>query len=439
VITIPYAPRPLQRQMHEHRKRFTVLVCHRRWGKTVWAINDLLKDALTRAVSAYRGAYIAPQLKQAKRLAWDYLKHYAREIPGVSFNESELRCDLPNGARIYLLGADNPDAIRGMYLDGVVLDEVAQMPPSLWGQVIRPLLADRNGWAVFLGTPKGHNQFWELFKRGSADDGEWMARMYRASETGLIGDLELASARKDMTDEEYEQEFECSFTAAILGAYYGKLLAAADADKRVGHVSHDPALRVSTFWDLGVSDYTSIWFAQRAGREIRLIDFYQASGAGLDHYAKVLQDKGYIYDEHFAPHDIKVRELSSAKSRLTIARGLGIEFKVVPSVSVNDGINAARLLIPRLWIDAEKCKDGLEALRQYRSEYDDRLQTLRPTPLHDWTSHAADAFRYLAVSWREQELIDQRSQGKQRAVMQYDPLEGVGGGQAETSYNLYGG
>ncbi|KAF0235069.1 MAG: hypothetical protein FD177_228 [Desulfovibrionaceae bacterium] len=434
VVTIPYSPRPLQRELHRNRKRFTVLVCHRRFGKTVWGINELLKDACTKVCKNYRGAYLAPLLKQAKQVAWDYLKEYAGAIPGASFNESELRCDLPNGARIMLLGADNPDAIRGMYLDGVVLDEVAQMPRNLWGQVIRPLLSDRDGWCVFIGTPKGHNFFWEQYQRGLAgDDPEWMSRMFRASETALIASSELASARKDMTEEEYAQEYECSFTAAILGAYYGKLLALADADKRICRIPYESTSRVNTYWDLGISDAMTIWFVQQVGKEIRFIDYYESSGAGLDHYIQVLDRKGYLYGDHFAPHDIKVRELGSGKSRLEIARGLGLSFKIAPNIGVMDGINAARMILSRCWFDSERCRHGLEALRQYRSEYDEKKRIFSSQPLHDWTSHAADAFRMFAVSWQEQAT---REFHHVQSIANYNPLDGLQ--QQATSYDVFG-
>lgn len=386
-------------------------MCHRRFGKSVMAINELIKCALSSGKADYRGAYVAPFYKQAKQVAWDYLKKYSRPIPGVKFNEAELRADYPNGARVSLFGADNPDALRGLYLDDVVLDEVAQMPRSLWGEVIRPLLSDRQGNALFLGTPKGHNFFWEVYQRAISGESEWSGFMFKASETNILPEAELASAKGDMTLEEFDQEYECSFQAAIKGSYYGKLLGEADQDKRIGKVPHDPALPVHTFWDLGVSDSTAIWFVQQSGRETRIIDYYEASGVGLEHYAKVLQDKGFLFGQHYAPHDIRVRELGSGKSRLEIAQGMGIRFEIVPQIGVMDGINAARLLIPRCWFDADKCRDGIEALRQYRTDYDEKTKTFRDNPKHDWTSHAADAFRYVAVGLKELEAPRKKPEG----------------------------
>jgi hypothetical protein len=395
-VSTGYRPRMLQQQLHKRLRRFNVLVAHRRFGKTVFCINETIDQALRCEKPQPRYAYIAPLYKQAKSVAWDYLKQYTRPIPGTKFNEAELRADLPNGARIQLFGADNPDALRGIYLDGVVLDEYAQMNARLWPQVVRPALSDRLGWAVFIGTPMGHNAFYELYRDANADN--WFKAMHKASETGIVHREELEAARRDMSPEEYDQEFECSWQAAIRGAYYGKLIAEIEDKGQIGNVAYDSTLKVETWWDLGVGDSTVIWFVQRAGSEIHVIDYYEMTGEGLPHYAKVLQDRGYIYGRHIAPHDIKVRELGSGKSRLEIGQSLGIKFDIAPKQSVDDGISAVRSMIPKCWFDRDKCKQGLEALRQYRADYDDRLRTFRTKPLHDWTSHAADAFRYGAVA-----------------------------------------
>lgn len=397
VIKIPYRPRPLQKALHKTLKRFSVIVCHRRWGKTVFAINEAIKTAFTCQHPNPRIAYIAPLYKQAKAVAWDYLKQFTDPIPGRTYNEAELRVDLPNGARIQLFGGDSPDSLRGIYLDLVVLDEYAQMSPRLWSEIIRPTLSDRKGRAIFIGTPRGHNQFYELYTMAQSEP-EWLVRVHKASETGIVDQSELESARKTMTEAEYEQEFECSWQAAIRGAYYGKLIGDLEGKGRISRVSYDETVKVETWWDLGVGDSTSIWFVQRVGAEIHVIDYYEMTGEGLPHYARVLDKRGYIYSQHVAPHDIRVRELGSGKSRLEIAKELGINFVIAPQQSVDDGIQAVRAMLPKCWFDAEKCTQGLEALRQYRAEYDDRLRTFRTRPLHDWTSHAADAFRYGAIT-----------------------------------------
>ncbi|MGH6931454.1 MAG: hypothetical protein ACREEE_03360, partial [Dongiaceae bacterium] len=372
---------------------------HRRFGKTVFAINELLRGVGRARLPHPRLAYIAPYERQAKAVAWDLLKHYAGAIAGARFHETELRCDLPNGARISLHGADNPDALRGLYLDGAVLDEYARMDPRAWSEVIRPALADRAGWAVFIGTPMGRNSLWRLHEQAKRLP-DWRAALFRASATGVLPAAELAAAREAMSAAEYAQEFECGFDAAIKGAYYGAPLAEAEAQGRIGAVPHEPCLPVDTAWDLGVGDATAIWFCQRVGGEVRLIDYHEASGAGLEHYAAVLRGKGYGYGEHLLPHDTHARELGSGKSRVEILVGLGFRPRVLPAGKLEDGIEQARLLLKRCWFDADKCGRGLEALRHYRADWDQRLQAPRPRPRHDWASHGADAFRYLAMGLR---------------------------------------
>ena len=370
-------------------------MAHRRAGKTVACVADLVLGALQTSKPNARYAYIAPLYVQAKDVAWAYVRQFAGSVPGVSFNEAELRADLPNGSRIRLYGADNYDRLRGGYLDGVILDEYADMDPRAWSEVIRPMLADRKGWAVFIGTPKGRNAFWEVWDKAEADP-DWCRIMLKASETGLLPPEELADARKVMTPEQYEQEFECSFQAAIMGAYFGREMQAAEADGRIARVPWEPKLQVHTAWDLGIGDSTVIWFVQVTGNEIRLIDFIESSGVGLDWYVKQLRDKPYSYESHLLPHDAEVRELGSGQSRVETMQSLGLQgIRVIPAQRKEDQINAARLILPRCYFD-EKTKRGIEALRQYRAEWDDKRKVLKDRPLHDWTSHPADAFMVLA-------------------------------------------
>lgn len=420
-IEIPYEPRDLQRKLHGEMsaKRWGVVVCHRRFGKTVWAINHILRAALMCEKNNPRLAYMAPTYRQAKNVAWDYIKEYAGKIPGVRFHETELRCDLPTGARISLLGAENPDSLRGIYLDGCVMDEVADMPENVFPEVLRPALSDRKGFCIFLGTPKGHNAFYEKYEEAVAND-DWLAAVYRASETGILDQEELDAAKVMMSSDQYAQEFECSWNANVPGAIYGKELEEAQADGRVTNVPYNPASKVNTFWDLGVGDSTSIWFTQNIGRAVHVIDYYEARGEGLPHYCKVLSSKNYLYGEHNAPHDIEVRELGTGKSRREIAWDLGLNFRVVPKLPIEDGIHAAQMLIPRLYFDREKCKHGLECLRQYHRAYNERTRSFRATPVHDFSSHAADAFRYLAVGLREEGRGVKAPQ--RQAVMDYDPF-----------------
>ena len=424
-VKIPYKPRPLQAEMHNSLKRWNVLVMHRRFGKTVWAVNELIKKALTCELPRPRVAFVAPTFTQAKRIAWDYVKFYAGVIPGVSFNETELRVDFPNGGRLMLLSAENPDSLRGIYLDMCAFDEFGMQNPRVWGEVVRPALSDREGAAIFLGTPAGHNHFYDLFEtaKDQAEEGndQWYYKIVRASESGLVKDEELEAARTQMTPEQYEQEYECSFTAAIIGAYYGKLLDAADDDGRITRVPYDPMYPVHTAWDLGINDSTAIWFAQIfRGGAVNVIDYYESSGVGLQHYADILNKKEYIYGDHLAPHDIQVRELGSGKSRLETAYTLGIKFRVIPKMKVADGINAARMLIPKCHFDKDKCGEGVGYLKQYRQEFDERRKVFRDHPLHDFTSHAADAFRYLAVGLENRSNFTKPPQ--QVAQMEYNPF-----------------
>jgi hypothetical protein len=400
VIDLGYQAREQFAPFHRRRDRWACLVAHRRAGKTVACVADLVDAALRCTKPNPRFAYVAPLYVQAKDIAWGYVKQFTRAIPGAAWHESELRCDLPNGARIRLYGAENYERLRGLYFDGVVLDEYADMPPAILPEVIRPALADREGWATFIGTPKGRNAFWEIWEGASAPG--WFRAMLRASETGLIAPGELEAARAVMTPEQYAQEWECSFDAAIIGAYYGREIAQAEEAGRICHVPADPVLRVHTAWDLGVGDSTAIWFFQVAANQIRVIDHYEANGHGLPHYAAVLNAKGYQYGHDYLPHDAKARDLGTGRTRIETFRDLtGRVPRVLRPGKVMDGINAARVTMARCWFDESKCREGLEALRQYRADFDEKKRVFRDEPRHDWTSHTADAFRYMAMAWRE--------------------------------------
>lgn len=405
-IVIPYKPRPLQWAIHNalERHRFGAAVCHRRFGKTVLSINHLQKAATQCPKPRPRFGYIAPTYAQGKSIAWDYMKHYAAPIPGVTMHESELRIDYPDTGfgrpQVRIFGADNPDSLRGLYFDGVVLDEYGLMRPTLFSEVIRPALSDREGWAFFIGTPNGKNQFYDIVEKAKSDP-HWFCAIYRASETGILSAEELENARQTMTADEYAQEYECSFEASVKGAVYARELQAIREQGRITRIPYDPALPVDTDWDLGVGDSTAIWFSQSLSTgEVRLIDYYEASGVGLSHYLSLLNDKtqkrGYAYGTHWAPHDIEVKELGSGHSRKETAYSLGLNFQVVPKLSLEDGIHAARMLLPRCWFD-EQTRYGVEALQSYRWDYNTRIHEFKPLPVHDWASHGADAFRGLAV------------------------------------------
>jgi len=410
-----YAPRDLQAEIHRKLKRYNVLVCHRRFGKTVLCINELIDKALRSKARLPKFGYIAPTFKAARDIAWAYMRDYTRDIPGVVHYENTCEVRLPhNDAVIRLYGVgDDPDALRGLYWDGVVLDEYALMPARVWSEVIRPGLIDRDGWAVFIGTPMGRNAFCEYYEAatqgwpGAAGvreaDPEWWGAMYKASETGVLDAKSLAAARRQMTEDEYQQEFECSFEAAIPGAYYGVLMRQALEDKRIRKVAHDSSMKVETWWDLGHSDSTAIWFVQRGFNEIHLIDYYENHLQPLEHYAHELQQRAlagkWVYDKHIWPHDGGHKTLASGGKALSaMMSDLGYTPEVQGRSDVMVGINRARQVLPRCWFDAERCADGIEALRAYRKEEDERKgvgsrKFFKPTPLHDWSSHGADAFR----------------------------------------------
>jgi hypothetical protein len=372
-------------------------------------INEELRQALMCTNPRPRYAYMAPLYRQAKTIAWDYLKHYASPIPGVEFNEAELSATLPNEAKIELLGAQDYNYLRGRYLDGIVLDEYAYMPPEAWTQVIRPALVDRQGWAIFIGTPLGRNHFYELYEKARAKPDVFLTAFWPASLTGIIPDAELEAARADMPPDEYAQEFECSWEAAIRGAYYAKELTDARAAGRLRHVPVDASVPVETWWDLGWDDATAIIFTQTIGREIHVIDYLEARHESLAFYASALQRKGYVYGSHNLPHDADKSTLDGGgKSIITqlramfspLMRDTTSRFRVVPKVEVEEGIQAARRLFSRCWFDETKCRRLLDCLANYRQEWNKRLQSFGSKPRHDEWSHGADAFRYFGVGHR---------------------------------------
>ena len=394
-IVIPYKPRALQKILHGQidKHRFSVIVLHRRAGKTVMAINHMLRAALTNKYLNPRYAFISPYRLQGKATAWDYIKQFAGKIPGTKFNESELRCDLANGARITILGAENDQAIRGISLDGCVFDETQSIKPTIFPEVIRPALADRKGWCIFIGTPKGRNNFYQLYQ-SAIKNPKWYACTYKASETQILDDEELQAAKDVMSKDLYEQEFECSFQAAITGSYYGTIIEDLVREKRMVSNLYDEDIDVETWWDLGMNDQTAIWFVQRYKKEIRLIDYYENTSHGLDHYADVLKNKGFEYSTHIFPHDVKVRELGNyAKTRLEALLDLGIVGEVAPKLSIEDGIEAVRRNLINCWFDKDKCATGIEYLKAYQKKWDDKAQVFKSKPQHSYASHCADAFR----------------------------------------------
>ncbi len=402
---IPYAPRRAFLPFHNRKQRWACIVAHRRAGKTVACINDLIRRAITDGKEGGRYAYVAPFLSQAKAVAWDYLLRYTEPIR-VNQNAGELWVELINGARIRVFGADNPDALRGLFFDGLIADEYGDWKPSVWGAVIRPALADRKGWATVIGTPKGHNSFYDTWKLAQSDP-DWFALRLRASESGILDSAEIADMLKSMTPDQADQELECSFEAALLGAYYGQEMKAAESEGRITAVPYDEIAPVYTAWDLGYSDDTAIWWFQVIAGEVRVLECYAASGKALDHYLDVVELKPYKYGGHWLPHDAQAKTLASGgRSIQEMVHERLKRTAIVPNLGLQDGIQAARAMFPRVWFDA-KCEDGLEALRQYQREYNEDTKAFRERPKHDWTSHYADAFRMMAIVWREERQPEQ--------------------------------
>jgi len=371
----------------------------------------MIKEAMICQLEAPRYVYCAPFLRQAKSIAWMYLKRFTAPIPGTQYNEAELRCDLPNGARITLIGADNAEAHRGIYLDGAVLDEYGNIDPQAFTSVLRPALADRKGWCVFAGTPNGRNHFHELLIRAEEDtSGNWGWRIFKASDTGVLNEEELSDLRLIMSEEEYERELECSFVSGARGAYYAKQLRKAENEGRICNVPYDTAQEVYTFWDLGIDDSTSIWFCQTVGKEIRFIDYYENTGEGMVHYAKILKEKGYNYGDHYFPHDAASKSIQTGLTTKNYAENLGIKpISIVQRAkdkqAVLAGIEAGRNIISQCWFDKHKCSRGLSALESYQAEWNEQKKKLSDGPLHDWTSHGSDAFRTFAVGYAPKKAV----------------------------------
>jgi len=362
---------------------------------------------MIRAAITYQGpyglfGYVAPYRSQAKAVAWQYFKEFAQPIIS-SVNEQELTITLINNSQIRLYGAETADAMRGLGFSGVYMDEFGDFKPSAFGNVIRPALSDKQGWAVFGGTPKGKNQFWEIYETAQRIPNEWFLLRLPASTSGLLPQSELAAAKAQLAEDQYLQEYECSFEAAILGAFYGTEMRQAQDQGRITRVPYDPNLPTYTAFDLGYRDDTAVWFYQPSRGEIRVIDYFAVSGADIHDIAEHIVSKPYKYAKHFLPHDARAKSLQTGRSIIEqLAAYLGTaNLAVVPDIGVQNGIQAVRMTLPRVWFDAEKCRDGIEALRQYQREYDEDKKAFRQSPRHDWTSHPSDAFRMLAVSWQE--------------------------------------
>jgi len=429
-ISIPnnWSPRPHQidffRAMDNGVKR-ACLVWHRRAGKDSTSLNFTAKEMFKRKGNYW---HLFPKQTQARKAIWNGINSDGQSILDQVFPEAvrartssqEMMIELKNGSTWQLAGSDNYDSLVGANPVGVVFSEWSLCDPNAWAY-IRPMLAENGGWAVFIYTPRGKNHGYTLYNMAKKAD-EWFCQNLtvndtkRADGSPVISPEAIETERAEGMEEALiQQEFFGSFEAQIPGAYFADQLQQAKDQNRVGRIPIEPSLQVHTAWDLGISDSMSIWFFQAMGKEIRLVDYYESNGKGMEHYIQYLTQwadrNGVIYGQHLAPHDIEVRELTSGRSRKDVARDMGITFRTVqrPRTKI-EGIQAIRRMFPRFWIDDERAEQGYACIASYHREWDEKHQRFRDQPVHDWASHGADALQTLALGWRDTMMSGMRPQ-----------------------------
>lgn len=402
-------------------KRYFMHIWHRRSGKDKVDIADVAPRRLIHSPALVK--YVYPTLVMGRDNLWDgigsdgfrYREHIAPFIRSGVPNESRMQIPVRNGtdtsSLFQVAGSDRPDSLRGGNAIMYIFSEWSEQDPYAW-DVVEPILKENDGIAIFNFTPKGDNHargFYEYAKNNPL----WHVEILTAKDTGIWTDKELESIQLDIikrfsadgrSESEatayFEQEYMCSFKAPVIGSYYGASIQRAEQEGRITKVPVDESFPVNTAWDLGMDDSMTIWFFQIVRQEIRFIDYYENSGEGLAHYAQELNKRGYYYGTHYAPHDIAVRELGTGKSRLEVARNLGINFTQGKRLEIEDGINAVRAMLSQCWFDSEKCFRGINALKNYRKEWDEKNKVFRNNPLHDWSSHGSDALRTFAVNYK---------------------------------------
>lgn len=409
-----WQPRPYQRKLWNYLEgggKRGVWIAHRRAGK-----DDLAMHWTAVAAHGRVGTYwhMLPEAAQARKAIWEAInphtgkrridEAFPRELrDGTRENEMFMRFKC--GSTWQVLGSDNYNSLVGSPPIGLVMSEYALADPNAWGYM-RPILRENGGWAAFITTPRGRNHAYTMYE-AAREDPEWFAELLPATETGVFSEHDLAAERREMMREygpddgqaRYEQEYLCSWSAGMLGAYYARQMDDAEKEGRITNVPHDPRLPVHTAWDLGIGDAHAIWMTQVAGAEIRVIDYIENSGVGLDWYARELDKRPYKWGEHILPHDIEVKELGTGKTRLEVLNSLGIRnTRVIPAQSVDEGINALRMLLPRMWFDKVKAVRVVECMRAYHRAWDDKRRTYQDRPYHDWSSHCCDAGRYYALA-----------------------------------------
>jgi phage terminase large subunit len=414
-------------------KRRAVLVWHRRAGKEKTCWNFQIAKASQRVGIYY---YFFPHFSQGRKILWDgmdangkkFLDHIPKQLLAGEPNATEMKIRLVNGSIIQIIGTNNVDSIVGTNPIGCVFSEYSLQNPVAW-QLIRPILAENDGWAVFNFTPRGANHAKELYDMANTND-KWFSQLLTVDDTHAIAAEAIEAERAGGMSEDYiQQEFYCSFTLGVEGSYYARYMQEARDEERIGAVPWQKTGRVYTAWDIGIGDSTAIIFFQIVGNSIHIIDYYENHGEGLPHYAEVLFRKPYLYADHYAPHDIQNRHISSGMSTLEVGGGLGIKFTVLPTLQlrIEEGIEALRGIFPRIYFDESKTKHLIKCIENYRKEFDTNHNVYKNRPVHDWSSHGADAMRYVAIAVKR--FIDSKGgptdDEVQRLMDKYQPVFGT--------------
>ena len=402
-IPVDFTPRPYQEPLLDALDsgyKRAIMLAHRRSGKDITALNYTFKK-MVEEVGVYY--YIFPTYKQARKVIWDSMTNEGKKMIDYFWeplvekkNHSEMKIRLTNGSLFQLVGSDRYDDLMGTNPRGVVFSEYALQDPRAW-EYIKPILRINGGWALFVSTPRGKNHFYELWGMAQQAD-NWYTQKVTIDDTGIIGQADIdEELAQGMSEEMIAQEYFCSFSQGIEGTYYGRLVDKVRKEGRIGNVLLDNSTSVNTYWDLGFGDSTAIIFCQRVGNEMHIIDYYENSGEGLAHYAKVLQDKGYTYGKHWAPHDVEAGHLSIGQSLRSYALDFGLKFHVVQKHSFDYGIECARVAFDNVWFDQKKCKRLIDCLENYHKNFNAKMNCYSNTCVHDQWSHGADAWRYLGI------------------------------------------
>lgn len=409
-ISLPhnYKPRkyqlPILKALDSGKKR-CVWVAHRRSGKDVTILNWVIKSLFKEVCTAF---YVLPTYAQAKKVIWDAINndgfriidYFPKEVI-KSKHQQEMKISLINGSMFQLVGSDNIDSLVGTNPKIVVFSEYALQSPQAW-EFLRPILRANGGVAIFISTPRGKNHFHEMTIIAGDNSADWFYEKLTIDDTGVVSKEDYAKEIKEgMSEELALQEYYCSFDRGIEGSFYGKLLDKLWTEKRICSVPYDTSANVNVAWDIGYGDSTSLVFWQQVGAEVRVIDYYENQGEGIVHYAKVLQNKPYVYGTHFLPHDAGAGSIQTGMTVQQIARQNGIKSVLLKRNSLESGIELTRGLLSHCYIDQEKCKRLIDCLTNYHKKFNEKMNCYSAEPVHDWSSHGADAFRYLAQSRNE--------------------------------------